>query len=90
LTDNIAILLCINLDGDYELVLVNDGSRVRTWFKINALAVSDPHVVGISLSRNFGHQLAFTAGRNICSGDRILILDADLQDPPELLADMIT
>jgi len=77
------------LGDDYEIVLVSDGSRDQTWPKIKALSVCDPHVVGVNLSRNFGHQLALTAGLSICRGARILILDADLQDPPELLPDML-
>lgn len=74
---------------DYELVLVNDGSSDRTWPLIVELAQRDPRVVGISLSRNHGHQLALTAGLSLCVGDRILVLDADLQDPPELLPQMM-
>ena len=73
----------------YEIVLVNDGSRDRTWTIMRELAGSDPRLVAINLSRNHGHQLALTAGLDLCSGARILIIDADLQDPPELLADMM-
>ena len=76
--------------GDaYEIVLINDGSRDRTWPIMQALAEQDPHLVAINLSRNHGHQLALTAGLDLCAGERILIIDADLQDPPELLADMM-
>jgi dolichol-phosphate mannosyltransferase len=76
--------------GDsYELILVNDGSRDGTWNVIRALASADPHIIGIDLSRNFGHQAALTAALSICAGERIFILDADLQDPPELLAEMM-
>jgi dolichol-phosphate mannosyltransferase len=73
----------------YEIVLVNDGSRDRSWEMMQALSASDPHLVCINLSRNHGHQLALTAGLDLCSGERILIIDADLQDPPELLPEMI-
>jgi glycosyltransferase involved in cell wall biosynthesis len=73
----------------YEIVLVNDGSRDRTWEIMRELADSDPHLVAINLSRNHGHQLALTAGLDLCAGQRILIIDADLQDPPELLGDML-
>jgi glycosyltransferase involved in cell wall biosynthesis len=73
---------------DYELVLVNDGSKDGTWNDIAALHASDPHVVGVNLSRNYGHQIALSAGLSLCRGQRVLILDADLQDPPELLPDM--
>jgi glycosyltransferase involved in cell wall biosynthesis len=74
---------------DYEIVLVNDGSRDRSWEMMRALAAGDPRLVAINLSRNHGHQLALTAGLDLCSGGRILIIDADLQDPPELLSPMI-
>jgi dolichol-phosphate mannosyltransferase len=75
--------------GDYELVLVNDGSRDSSWPMMAAIAAKDPHVLAINLSRNHGHQLALTAGLDLCRGDRILIIDADLQDPPELLVPML-
>jgi len=78
-----------NFGEDYELVLVNDGSRDSSWQVMRQLASSDPHVVGINLSRNHGHQLALTAGLDLARGDLILIIDADLQDPPELLGDMV-
>jgi len=74
---------------DYELVLVNDGSNDRTWHMMRELAAKDPRLVAINLSRNHGHQLALTAGLDLCKGERILIIDADLQDPPELLGDML-
>jgi dolichol-phosphate mannosyltransferase len=75
---------------DYEIVFVNDGSRDASWSMMQRLADGDPHTVGVNLSRNHGHQLALTAGLDICRGDRILVIDADLQDPPELLPDMLT
>jgi glycosyltransferase involved in cell wall biosynthesis len=74
---------------DYEIILVNDGSRDGTWEAIQALATGDAHVVGVDLSRNFGHQAALTAALTLATGTRIFILDADLQDPPELLGDMM-
>jgi glycosyltransferase involved in cell wall biosynthesis len=74
---------------DYEVILVNDGSRDGTWSVISALAAGDSHIIGVDLSRNFGHQAALTAALTLCTGERIFILDADLQDPPELLADMM-
>lgn len=80
---------CQVVGNDYEIVLVNDGSRDRTLERLRALAECDPHVVAIDLSRNFGHQKALTAGLELCRGERILIIDADLQDPPALLADMM-
>jgi dolichol-phosphate mannosyltransferase len=75
--------------GDsYEIVLVNDGSRDASWAIMQDLARHNPRLVAINLSRNHGHQLALTAGLDLCAGERILIIDADLQDPPELLPDM--
>jgi dolichol-phosphate mannosyltransferase len=74
---------------DYELVLVNDGSRDASWPMMQRIAAEDPHVVAVNLSRNHGHQLALTAGLDLCRGDTILIIDADLQDPPELLKPML-
>lgn len=73
---------------DYEIVLINDGSRDASWPVMQRLAAADPRLVAINLSRNHGHQLALTAGLDLCSGAQILIIDADLQDPPELLTEM--
>jgi len=73
---------------DHEIVLVNDGSRDNSWPAMQRLSAEDPRVVAINLSRNHGHQLALTAGLDLCAGEQILIIDADLQDPPELLSDM--
>ncbi|NRQ16625.1 glycosyltransferase family 2 protein [Ensifer sesbaniae] len=73
----------------YEIVLVNDGSSDATREKIFALAERDHHIVGIDLARNYGHQIALSAGLEFCRGQRIFILDADLQDPPELLGPMM-
>jgi glycosyltransferase involved in cell wall biosynthesis len=77
------------IGDDYEIILVNDGSRDGTWAAITTLASSDPHVLGVDLSRNFGHQAALTCALTLCSGERIFVLDADLQDPPELLGPMM-
>jgi glycosyltransferase involved in cell wall biosynthesis len=74
---------------DYELVLINDGSRDDSWLIMQSMAEADPCLVAINLSRNHGHQLALTAGLDLCRGEIILIIDADLQDPPELLPAMI-
>ena len=78
-----------SVGDDYELVLVNDGSRDGSWAAMQRLAEGDPNLVAINLSRNHGHQLALTAGLDLCRGDTILIIDADLQDPPELLGPML-
>ncbi len=76
--------------GDsYEIVLVNDGSKDSTWTIMMSLAANDPHIVAINLSRNHGHELALTAGLATCRGERVMLIDADLQDPPELLPDMM-
>jgi len=75
--------------GASEIVLVDDGSRDRTWEIMTAAAAADPRVVAVRLMRNHGHQLALTAGLSVCRGERIMIIDADLQDPPELLPDMM-
>jgi glycosyltransferase involved in cell wall biosynthesis len=75
--------------SDYELLLVNDGSRDSSWALMEALAADDPQLVAINLSRNHGHQLALTAGLDLSRGEHILIVDADLQDPPELLGAML-
>jgi polyisoprenyl-phosphate glycosyltransferase len=74
---------------DHEILLINDGSKDDTWPTMQRLAATDPHLVAINLSRNHGHQLALTAGLDLARGAHILILDADLQDPPELLPDML-
>ena len=74
---------------DFELVLVDDGSADGTWGAIASLSATDPHVVGVRLSRNHGQQLALTAGLRECRGELILIIDADMQDPPELLPEMM-
>lgn len=79
----------LGLRNNYEVIMINDGSVDRTWEKIKDLAQNDFHVIGINLSRNHGHQLALSAGLTVCRGDRILVIDADLQDPPEVLPEMM-
>jgi dolichol-phosphate mannosyltransferase len=75
--------------GDaYELILVDDGSTDATWTGIRALAAKDPRVVAVRLARNHGHQLALTAGLSEVAGELVLVVDADLQDPPELVGPM--
>jgi glycosyltransferase involved in cell wall biosynthesis len=77
------------LGGTAEIVLVDDGSRDATWALIGDAAARDGRVVGVRLMRNHGHQLALTAGLSVCRGERVMIIDADLQDPPELLPEMM-
>jgi polyisoprenyl-phosphate glycosyltransferase len=77
------------LDASAELVLVNDGSHDRSLEIIRDLNHKDPRVCYISLARNFGHQVAVTAGLNFVRGRVVVVLDADLQDPPELILDMV-
>jgi glycosyltransferase involved in cell wall biosynthesis len=73
----------------YEVILVDDGSHDLTWEIIRELAGRDGRVKGVSFSRNFGHQMAFTAGLDHADGDGVVIMDADLQDPPELLPELV-
>lgn len=73
----------------YEIILVNDGSKDQTLSIMKALCEKDPHVVALNLSRNHGHQLALSAGLGEAKGEWIFVLDADLQDPPELLIPML-
>lgn len=74
---------------DHEIIFVDDGSTDRSWEVIADLARSDRGVSGIRLARNFGHEAATTAGLDHASGQAVALIDADLQDPPELLAAMI-
>ena len=76
------------LSPDFELLFINDGSRDKTFPLVKALSVNDNRVKYINLSRNFGHQIAVSAGLDACQGERVVIIDADLQDPPELIAEM--
>jgi polyisoprenyl-phosphate glycosyltransferase len=74
---------------EVELLLVDDGSTDRSLALLRELHQNDPQVSYVSLARNFGHQIAVTAGLQLTRGQAVIILDADLQDPPELLPDMI-
>jgi dolichol-phosphate mannosyltransferase len=79
-----------NIPGcDYEIVLINDGSPDDTFGALKMLAERDGHCKAINLSRNFGHQIAITAGMEFARGDVVVVIDSDLQDPPEVIADMI-
>ena len=74
---------------NYELILVNDGSKDRTRDAMAAAAERDPRVKIVSLARNFGHQPALTAGLEHATGDVVVMIDGDLQDPPEVIPEMI-
>ena len=78
-----------NLDAEVELILVDDGSTDRSAALIRSASDSDPRIKLLQLSRNFGHQIAITAGIDFASGDAVAILDADLQHPPETILEMI-
>ena len=73
------------LDIDYEIIFVNDCSPDNSAQVIRDLSENDPHVIGISHSRNFGSQMAFRSGMELCTKDSVVLLDGDLQDPPELI-----
>jgi dolichol-phosphate mannosyltransferase len=74
---------------DYELIFINDGSHDDTQLILAQLQLVDPHVRVLLLSRNFGHQIAVTAGLEEAAGDAVVIIDADLQDPPEVIPQMV-
>lgn len=77
------------LQHSYELILVDDGSADATWATIEQVSMTAPQVVGLKLSRNFGHQAALLAGLNSARGDAVISMDGDLQHPPEMLQSMI-
>jgi glycosyltransferase involved in cell wall biosynthesis len=74
---------------DYEILFVDDGSRDDSYVKLVGFATRDPRVRLIKFSRNFGHQIAITAGIDYARGDCVAVIDADLQDPPEVIAQMV-
>ena len=76
------------MEGDYELIYVNDGSRDQTPQILRELAAADSHVRALQFAKNAGHQMAVTAGLDYAQGDALVIIDADLQDPPELIPQM--
>ena len=81
--------VCEGLGGGFEIICIDDGSRDGTWALLESAAQEFPAVRALKLSRNFGHEKALAAGLSVALGKRILILDADLQDPPELLPRMM-
>ncbi|MFO7612432.1 MAG: glycosyltransferase family 2 protein [Clostridia bacterium] len=83
------VSVCDGIDGDCEIIFVNDGSADRTReLAINACN-NDKRIKLINFSRNFGHQIAITAGMDNASGDAVIVMDADLQDPPEVINELI-
>lgn len=77
------------MDEPYELILVNDGSQDASLERASALSSADPRVKLINFSRNFGHQAAITAGMDHSSGQAVVVIDADLQDPPEFIPELV-
>ncbi|MEG3918954.1 MULTISPECIES: glycosyltransferase family 2 protein [unclassified Microcoleus] len=77
------------MDGPVELILINDGSRDRSLELLRELHEKDSRICYLSFARNFGHQIAVTAGLNFSRGQVVVIMDGDLQDPPELIIDMV-
>ena len=74
---------------DYEILIINDGSKDKTLEILQELNAKDNHVQYINLARNYGKEIAMAAGFDYAKGDFVVILDADLQDPPELIPDML-
>jgi polyisoprenyl-phosphate glycosyltransferase len=81
--------LLARLDGPAEVILVDDGSRDRSAALMDEIAIEDARFRCVKLSRNFGHQIAVTAGIDFAGGDAVIVMDADLQDPPEVVLEMI-
>lgn len=81
--------VCARIGRTHEIVIVDDGSTDDTWEKLGRMSRADPRLIAVKLSRNHGHQLALSAGLNFARGERVLLMDADLQDPPELLPEML-
>ena len=75
------------ISKNYELIFVNDGSKDHSLLELLKLSEQDSRVCYISFSRNFGHQIAVTAGLDASKGKAVVIIDGDLQDPPELIID---
>jgi glycosyltransferase involved in cell wall biosynthesis len=78
-----------SIDGTSEIVYANDGSNDGTLPLLHDLHSSDPRVAIVELSRNFGKEIALTAGLDYCRGETVVVIDADLQDPPELIPELM-
>ncbi|MGZ5544469.1 MAG: glycosyltransferase family 2 protein [Limisphaerales bacterium] len=86
--DRVSELLA-SLGNGIEVILVNDGSADESWDLISARCLSAPNYIGVNLSRNFGHQAALVAGLETATGDMVVSIDADLQDPPDLIPKLV-
>jgi dolichol-phosphate mannosyltransferase len=84
-----AVFAAKEVQYEHELIFINDGSKDQTLSLLRSLSEKDKSVKILSFSRNFGHQCAVTAGLNHCNGDMAVIIDSDLQDPPEVIPDML-
>lgn len=78
-----------NLSYAYEIIFINDGSRDNSWAIISALSEQDKQIKGINFTRNFGQQMALVAGYDMAQGDAVITMDCDLQDPPEIIVQLI-
>ncbi len=78
-----------SLDHDFEVIFIDDGSTDGSFDRLNAIAAADMRVKLLRFSRNFGHQIAITAGIDMTDGDAVIVMDSDLQDPPELIREML-
>ena len=83
------VFIAVEEKYDYQIIFVNDGSRDRSWNLISELAQQNSSITGLKFSRNFGYQMALTAGHDYAQGDAVITIDADFQDPPELILKMI-
>jgi glycosyltransferase involved in cell wall biosynthesis len=77
------------LGEPYEIILINDGSRDNSLAQMHALHRQDPHVKVINFARNFGHQISITAGMDYAAGEAVVVIDSDLQDPPEVIPELV-
>lgn len=89
LYDRLKKLMDENTKYDFEVLLVNDGSKDKTLEIMQELREKDKRICYLNLSRNFGKETAMIAGLDYCNGDAVVIIDADLQDPPELIPEML-